>query len=67
MAVRFLSPQAVLAAKDMYVKGGLIYAIGATSPEVALDANTEEGKKLYITGGTNVTLSNYSSSGGFGW
>jgi hypothetical protein len=39
---------------NMYVKGGLIYAVGASSPEVALDANTEQGKKLYITGGTII-------------
>ena len=43
---------------NLYVKGGLIYAIGATSPEVALDANTEEGKKLYITGGTIIAVGN---------
>lgn len=43
---------------NMYVKGGLIYAIGASSPEVALDANTEEGKKLYITGGTIIAVGN---------
>ena len=43
---------------NMYVKGGLIYAIGATSPEVALDANTEQGKKLYITGGTIIAVGN---------
>lgn len=43
---------------NIYVKGGLIYAIGATNPEVALDANTEEGKKLYITGGTIIAVGN---------
>ena len=43
---------------NLYVKGGLIYAVGATSPEVALDANTEEGKKLYITGGTIIAVGN---------
>ena len=43
---------------NMYVKGGLIYAIGATSPEVALDANTEQGKKLYIQGGTIIAVGN---------
>ena len=43
---------------NLYVKGGLIYAIGATSPEVALDANTEQGKKLYITGGTIIAVGN---------
>ncbi len=43
---------------NIYVRGGLIYAIGATNPEVALDANTEEGKKLYITGGTIIAVGN---------
>lgn len=43
---------------NMYVSGGLIFAIGATSPEVALDANTEQGKKLYITGGTIIAAGN---------
>ena len=43
---------------NLYVKGGLIYAIGATSPEVALDTNTEQGKKLYITGGTIIAVGN---------
>ena len=43
---------------NMYVKGGLIYAIGATNPEVAFDANTEGGYKLYITGGTIIAVGN---------
>ena len=37
---------------NCYIKGGLVYAIGANSPEVAIDANSEENKKLYIIGGT---------------
>ena len=41
---------------NCYIKGGLIYAIGSRSPEVAIDANTEEGKKLYVTGGTIVAV-----------
>ena len=28
--------------------GGLVYAIGSRDPEVAIDANTEEGKKLLL-------------------
>ncbi len=36
---------------NIYIKGGLIYAICSGSPEVAIDANTEGGKKLYLTGG----------------
>ena len=41
---------------NFYVKGGLVIAIGAASPELALDANTEGGYKLYIQGGTLVTI-----------
>lgn len=46
---------------NCYIKGGLIYAIGARSPEMAIDANTEGGKKLYITGGTIVAVGNLES------
>lgn len=41
---------------NCYIKGGLVYAIGASSPEVAIDANTEGGYKLYVTGGTIVAI-----------
>ena len=41
---------------NVYIKGGLVYAIGTTSPEVAIDANSEEQKKLYVTGGTIVAI-----------
>ena len=41
---------------NLYIKGGLVYAIGATSPEVAIDANTEGGYKLYLTGGTLIAI-----------
>ena len=37
-------------------EGGLVYAIGASSPEVAIDANSEEQKKLYVQGGTLVAI-----------
>ena len=46
---------------NLYIKGGLVYAIGATNPEVALDANTEGGKKLYIQGGTIIAVGNLES------
>lgn len=46
---------------NCYIKGGLVYAIGSTSPEVAVDANTEEGKKLYISGGTLIAIGNLES------
>ena len=41
---------------NCYIKGGTVYAIGASSPEVAIDANTEENKNLYISGGTIVAV-----------
>ena len=41
---------------NCYINGGLIYAICSGSPEVAIDANTEGGKKLYVTGGTIVAI-----------
>ena len=41
---------------NFYINGGLVYAIGASSPEVALDANTEDLKQLYISGGTVIAV-----------
>ena len=41
---------------NLYIKGGFVYAIGATSPEVAIDANTESGYQVYLTGGTLVAI-----------
>ena len=41
---------------NLYIQGGVIYAIGKTSPEMAIDANTEGGKKLYIQGGTIIAI-----------
>lgn len=41
---------------NMYIKGGLVYAICSGSPEVALDANTEGGYKLYVEGGTVIAI-----------
>ena len=41
---------------NCYIKGGLVYAVGTSSPEVAIDANSEEQKKLYVTGGTIVAI-----------
>ena len=47
---------------NCYIEGGLIYAIGCKSPEVAIDANSEEQKKLYVTGGTLVAIGGLESS-----
>ncbi len=62
------SDDAINSAKDMTITGGSVcaystgndgidvYAIGASSPEVAFDANTEGGYKLYLTGGTIIAI-----------
>ena len=41
---------------NLYINGGLVYAIGARSPELAIDANSEEGKKVYINGGVVIAV-----------
>ena len=46
---------------NFYINGGLVFAIGASSPEVALDANTEEEKNLYINGGTIIAVGGIES------
>ncbi|MBP5487996.1 MAG: carbohydrate-binding domain-containing protein [Bacteroidales bacterium] len=37
---------------DFDISGGVVFAAGARSPEVAIDANTEQRYKLTLTGGT---------------
>lgn len=46
---------------NLYIKGGVVYAIGASSPEVAIDANSEEQKKFYFSGGTLVAIGGLES------
>lgn len=46
---------------NCYIKGGLVYAVGSRSPEVAVDANSEEQKKLYVSGGTLVAIGGLES------
>lgn len=46
---------------NCYIKGGVIYAIGANGAEVAIDANSENQKKLYVTGGTLVAIGGLES------
>ena len=41
---------------NFYIKGGTVYAICSGQPEVAIDANSEQQKKLYVTGGTIVAV-----------
>ncbi len=37
---------------DMYIEGGVVYCVSKGSPEVGMDANTEGGHRLYVSGGT---------------
>ena len=46
---------------NLYIKGGTVYAICSGSPEVAIDANTEGGYKLYVQGGTIVAVGGLES------
>ena len=46
---------------NCYIKGGVVYAIGSNTPEVAVDANSEGGYKLYLTGGTLVAIGGLES------
>ena len=41
---------------NVYLNGGLVYAIGARSPELAIDANSEGGKKVYVNGGVIIAV-----------
>lgn len=41
---------------NCYIQGGTVYAICSGQPEVAIDANTEGGYKLYVNGGTLVAV-----------
>ena len=41
---------------NCYIKGGVVYAIGSSSPEMAVDANSEGGYELYLTGGTLIAI-----------
>jgi len=46
---------------NCYIQGGTVYAICSGSPEVAIDANTEDGYKLYVQGGTIVAVGGLES------
>lgn len=46
---------------NMYIKDGTVVAVSTSSPEVALDANTEGGYKLYITGGNIIAVGGLES------
>ena len=46
---------------NLYIKGGLIFANGSSSPELAVDANSESQKKIYLTGGTLIAIGGLES------
>lgn len=46
---------------NCYIQSGLVYAIGSGSPEMAVDANSEEKKQLYVQGGTLVAIGGLES------
>ena len=46
---------------NCYIKGGVVYAISSSSPEVAIDANSEGGYQLYLTGGILVAIGGLES------
>ncbi len=46
---------------NVYIKGGNIFAVATTQPEVGIDANTEGNYKLYITGGNIVSIGGFES------
>ena len=49
---------------DMYLSGGLVYAIGSSSPEEAIDVNINEGgqrHELVVSGGTIIAIGGISN------
>lgn len=46
---------------NFYLKGGTVYAICSGQPEVAIDANSEGGYKLYVQGGNLIAVGGIES------
>ena len=46
---------------NFYIKGGNVFAVASRQPEVGIDANTEGGYKLYITGGNVAAIGGLES------
>ena len=46
---------------NLYIKGGIVYALGSGGAELAVDANSEAQKKLYLTGGTVIAVGGLES------
>ena len=46
---------------NLIIKGGTVYAVGCGSPEVGIDANTEQRYKFYLEGGNVIALGGIES------
>ena len=46
---------------NFFIQGGWVYGAGSGSPELAIDANTEGGFRLYLQGGTVVAAGGVES------
>ena len=51
---------------NLYIKGGIVYALGTGGAELAIDANSEAQKKLYVTGGTVIAVGGMESGASIG-
>ena len=46
---------------NLYIKSGVVYSLGSGGAELAVDANSEAQKKLYLTGGTVIAVGGLES------
>lgn len=46
---------------NLYIKGGIVFSLGSGGAELAVDANSEAQKKLYLTGGTVIAVGGLES------
>ncbi len=46
---------------NFHIKGGIVFALGSGGAELAIDANSEQQKKLYLTGGTVIAVGGLES------
>ena len=46
---------------NLYIKGGIVYTLGSGGAELGVDANSEAQKKLYLTGGTVISVGGLES------
>ncbi len=46
---------------NFYIKGGIVFALGSGGAELAVDANSEAQKKLYLSGGTVIAVGGLES------